>query len=53
MLSESCDGGEKDGSSEINGPVPVDEFGQFVADKHGNGNKKFRDGYQVCFMTIL
>ena len=51
MLSDSCDGDEDDGSSEINGPVPVDEFGGFVADKHANGNKKFRDDYQVCFIT--
>ena len=48
MLSDSCDGEEDGGSNEINGPVPVDEFGQFVADKHANGNKKFRDDYQVC-----
>ena len=47
MLSESCDSEEDGGSGETNGPVPVDEFGhvQFVAEKHANGNKKFRDGY--------
>ena len=53
VLYESCDGEEDVGSVETNGPVPVDEFGHFVADKHANGNKKFRDGYQVCFVTIL
>ena len=53
MLSESCDGEEDVGSGVSNGPVPVDEFGQFVADKHANGNKKFKDGYQVCFVTIV
>ena len=47
VLSESCNGEENGVSGETNSPVSVDEFGQFVADKHANGNKKFKDRYQV------
>ena len=47
VLSESCNGEENDVSGETNSPVPVDEFGRFVADKHANGNKKFTASYEV------
>lgn len=29
-------------------PVPVEAFGEYVAQNHGNNNQGFRDQFQVC-----
>ena len=49
VLPDSCASEEDGGSAESNSlrPVPVDAFGQFVTDKHANGNKEFDDSYKV------
>ena len=52
VLSDSCDGEEDGGSGEINKPVPVDEFGQFVVEKHANGNVEFTKSYEVFHIRL-
>ena len=49
VMNEGCDGGEDGG--EINPPVPVAEFGTFVSEQHAQGNKKFRESYEVTWLT--
>ena len=47
VMSEGCDGGEGGGSGETSRPVPVSEFGTFVCEHHAQGNKKFRERFEV------
>ena len=35
------------------GPIPVKEFGTFVADSHANSNKKFRLQYYVSYILNI
>ena len=52
ILSVGCDGGEGGGSEETNRPVPVSEFGVYVAQHHVQGNKMFTQVYQVKWMLL-
>ena len=33
-------------------PIPVLEFGKYVAELHNNSNKPFKDVYQVCVFYV-
>ena len=35
------------------GPIPVKDFGPFVADSHANSNKKFRFQYYVSYILNI
>ena len=47
----SKDGGDAygGGSRETSRPVPVSEFGAFVSEHHAQGNKKFRESFEVWY----
>ncbi len=46
VMSEGGDAGE--GVEGVDyAPIPVTEFGAYVAGLHANGNKKFKDLYKV------
>ena len=47
IVSVGCDSGDGGGSGETNRPVPVSEFGVYVAQHHAQGNKMFSEVYQV------
>ena len=51
VMSEGCDGGEGGGSKETKKPVPVSEFGVYVAQHHVQGNMMFTQVYQVSLFT--
>ena len=51
VMSEGCDGGESGGSGETN--IPIAEFGRFVSEHHAQGNKKFRERFEVSLYTLL
>ena len=42
ILSVGCDGGGGGESKETKRPVPVSEFGVYVAQHHAQGNKMFK-----------
>ncbi len=47
---DACDAGE--GVEGVDhAPIPVTEFGAYVAGLHANGNKKFKDLYKVMLYT--
>ena len=47
VKSEGCDGGVGGEAEVTSRPVPVAEFGEFVSEHHANGNKKFKESYEV------
>ena len=47
VVCDGGDGGEGGGSEETNRPVPLSEFGVYVAQHHVQGNKMFTQVYQV------
>ena len=54
MMKLSVEGERESSTSATNGdkvstrPIPVLEFGKYVAELHTNSNKPFKDLYQVC-----
>ena len=51
VMSEGCDGGESGGSGETK--IPVAEFGSFVSEHHAQGNKKFRERFEVSLHVYI
>ena len=51
VMSEGCDAVESEGSGETK--IPVAEFGRFVSEHHAQGNKKFRERFEVSLYTLL
>ena len=52
-LTVSQEGGTPTAAGTSNGmvstrPIPIPEFGKYVAELHANSNQHFKDLYQVC-----